>query len=196
MSVISVALTDKRGRHLPGEAGVWVFIVGDMLVFGLLFLTFVFYRAHDLAPYAESQRTLNQAFGLINTLLLLTSSWFVALAIHGARKGWGRSVPRLFAAAFCCGLGFGGMKFLEYGEKIRAGITLATNDFYMFYFMFTGIHFVHVMIGLGVLAYLFAVSRQTHHTPADIGVLESGAIFWHMVDLLWIVLFALFYLMR
>lgn len=186
----------RADKHLPGETGVWVFIGGDLMIFGLFFLTFMVYRGRDPALFVESQRTLNQTCGLINTILLLTSSWFVALAVHGARSRWTKAVPRLFVFAFLCGVGFGAIKILEYSEKITAGMTITTNDFFMFYFMFTGIHFVHVLIGMGVLAYLFNVSRKIDLGPGDIPVLESGAAFWHLVDLLWIVLFALFYLMR
>lgn len=186
----------RRARRMPGEEGVWVFILGDMMVFGLFFLTFVTYRDGNVALYAESQKTLNRSFGLINTLLLLCSSWFVALAVRTARMGKGRAASALLATAFVCGIGFGAVKLLEYGEKFAAGITVLTNDFFMFYFMLTGIHFLHLLIGLGVLAWLFAICRKVEIAESDIRTIESGAAFWHLVDLLWVVLFALLYLMR
>jgi len=192
---VAEAVSSMPARRLPGESGVWVFILGDLMVFGLFFLTFAYYRNENPALYAEAHRSLNQAFGLINTLLLLTSSWFVATAVHTTREGVRKDAAGLFALALVCGAGFSCIKLLEYGEKIRAGITLMTNDFFMFYFMFTGIHFAHVLIGMGVLAYLLAVSRRAEPTARDIVVLESGGVFWHLVDLLWIVLFALFYLL-
>jgi len=84
----------------------------------------------------------------------------------------------------------------EYSEKIGHDITPVTNNFYMFYFMLTGIHFMHVLLGLGVLVFLWLRSRRASITPGDIVLFESGATFWHMVDLLWIVLFPLLYLMK
>lgn len=182
-------------RHTPGEVGIWVFILGDMLVFALFFCVFTFYRAQNLELYLQSQATLNQAYGAINTLLLLTSSLFVALAVHAMRRNFRHVAPKLFALAFVCGLGFATLKFVEYGEKIRAGITLTTNDFYMYFYIFTGIHFLHLVIGMGVLIFLWHRSRQ-EAADKDLMLIESGASYWHMVDLLWIVLFPLLYLMK
>ena len=88
------------------------------------------------------------------------------------------------------------VKFFEYQEKIDAGIMLTTNDFYMYYYMFTGLHLMHVLIGMGVLAFMWNVTRTGDLGEKIINTLESGASFWHMVDILWIVLFALLYLMR
>lgn len=183
-------------NHVPGEPGVWVFILGDMLVFALLFAVFVYYRAHEVSLYSQSQSTLNQLYGALNTFLMLTSSWFVALAIHSARSNFIESCSRFFVLAFLCGLGFVVIKFFEYRDKIGAGIMLTTNDFYMYYYLLTGLHLMHVLIGMGVLTYVWRVARAKDFGPQDINILESGASFWHMVDILWIVLFALLYLMR
>lgn len=182
--------------HLPGEQGVWIFIIGDMLMFGLLFLTFAVYRGDDLALYRVSSAELNQGIGLINTLLLLTSSWFVAMAVHAFRADRRSRAGLLLSLAMLCGLGFIAMKVVEYAQKIGAGITIATNDFFMFYFMFTGIHLIHVLIGMVVLICLLVVTRKPEAGQGDLLALEGGGAFWHLVDLLWIVLFALFYLVR
>ncbi|MBI2799259.1 MAG: cytochrome c oxidase subunit 3 family protein [Gammaproteobacteria bacterium] len=182
--------------HLPGEPGVWVFILGDMLMFAAFFVVFVYYRRQDVPLFVHSQSTLNQHFGAINTLLMLTSSWFVALAIHSARAHVAKLCSRFFVLAFLCGLGFVVIKFFEYREKIHAGIMLTTNDFYMYYYMFTGLHLMHVLIGMGVLTYLTSIARGGDFQAKNLNVLESGASFWHMVDILWIVLFALLYLMK
>lgn len=183
-------------RHLPGETGIWVLILGDMVVFAMFFLVFVYYRGYDIPLYARSQSTLNQGFGVLNTLLLLTSSWFVALAVQAVRRNRSTQSSKLLALAFLCGFGFVVVKIFEYAEKIRAGITLETNDFYMYYYLFTGIHLVHVLIGMGVLAYLQKKARAADCDAKTIGVMESGASFWHLVDILWVILFALLYLMK
>jgi nitric oxide reductase NorE protein len=194
--VTSVELPQSVKTHLPGESGVWVFILGDMMMFALLFTVFIYYRSQDVGLFAESQLTLNQTFGAFNTLLLLSSSWFVALGINAARKGLGKISARHFASTLCCALAFVVVKVFEYGEKLRAGVNITTNDFYMYYFMLTGIHLIHVVIGLGVLTFLWHTARSAELNEKNINVLESGASFWHMVDILWIVLFALFYLLR
>ncbi|MGQ0700735.1 MAG: cytochrome c oxidase subunit 3 [Panacagrimonas sp.] len=195
MSSTSTALP-PRAKHIPGEIGIWVFIGGDMIVFSLFFGVYTYYRAQDVALYAQSQAMLHIGYGAINTLLLLTSSLFVVLAVDAVRKGIRGVAPTLFALALACSGGFAAIKFIEYGEKIRAGITLTTNDFFMYYFVLTGIHFLHLIIGSGVLLYLWFLSRRPTHDRGDIAMLESGACFWHMVDLLWIALFPLLYLMK
>jgi len=183
-------------RHMPGEAGIWLFIVGDMIVFSLFFVTFLYYRGQNIELFQASQAHLNQAFGAINTFIMLTSSWFVAKAVYAARKNMGKVTPAFFILGFLCGLGFAVVKIFEYSEKIRAGITLTTDDFFMYYYMFTGIHFMHVLIGMGVLAFMARYSWSGGFDAKKIRHLESGASFWHVVDLLWIVLFALLYLVK
>jgi nitric oxide reductase NorE protein len=182
-------------RHLPGEPGVWVFILGDMLIFAVFFLVFIYYRSHDVPLFRQSQAALNQGYGAFNTFLMLSSSWFVALAVQAARSHRAVLSARLFALAFGCGVGFVVVKFFEYSEKIRAGLTLTSNDFFMYYFVFTGIHLMHVLIGMGVLILLWTTVRRGVDAKS-VNILESGASFWHLVDILWIVLFALLYLIK
>ncbi len=182
-------------RRLPGEEGVWLFIIGDLLIFALFFLTFVYYRAGAETLYMAGQATLNRNIGLINTLLLLTSSWLVAQSLHRLRSGDIKAARLLLTLGMVGGLGFVALKFAEYREKFAAGHDVLTNDFYMFYFMFTGIHLVHVVIGLGVLVFLRSITNRAEIGDGEVRIYESGAAFWHLVDLLWVVLFALFYLM-
>jgi nitric oxide reductase NorE protein len=182
--------------HLPGEVGVWVFILGDMMVFALFFVTFIYYRARDVELFAASQATLDQNRGALNTLLLLASSWFVVLGVRSLRQHLARLAPRLFGLALLCGVGFVVVKFFEYAEKIRHGVTPATNDFYMYYFIFSGIHLLHVLIGIGVLAFMIAHLRKQGASAPNLVLIEGGASYWHMVDLLWIVLFPLLYLIK
>jgi len=191
--------------HVPGEVGIWVFILGDMVIFGLFFIVFVYYRGLDIELYLQSQAALNQNYGAINTLFLLASSWFVAMAVDDMRSKTTRLAPRFFVLAMLCGLGFAVVKIIEYREKITAGITMTTNDFYMYYYIFTGLHFLHVLIGMGVLVFLWykarAVVQRKGELPngnneKEMMLIESGASYWHMVDLLWIVLFPLLYLMK
>jgi len=186
----------QNKNHIPGEVGIWVFIFGDMMAFGLFFLVFVYYRGLDVELFNQSQTALNQNYGAINTLLLLASSWFVVMAVEGARQQRGRQASLLFSLALLCGLGFSVVKVVEYSEKIVAGITITTNDFFMYYYIFTGLHFLHVLIGMGVLSFLIVKVRSKNFKADDMVMVESGASFWHLVDLLWIVLFPLLYLMK
>ena len=189
-------LPDSVKPRLPGETGVWMFIIGDVLVFSLLFAVFVYDRSQEVALFVEQQQLLNQTFGLVNTLLLLTSSWFVVLAVHGARTGQLARARGCFALAILCGIGFFVIKYFEWGEKLAADLTIETNNFFMYYYLMTGIHLMHMVIGIGVLVFLWQSVRGTEFDAQGVGVLESGACFWHLVDILWIALFALLYLMR
>jgi nitric oxide reductase NorE protein len=183
-------------RHIPGEPGIWIFIFGDTLIFTVFFLIFLYHRGLNETVFVQSQYYLNQTLGVLNTLLMLTGSWFVASGIHAARMNAGRRCSVLFVMAVFCGAAFGAIKFVEYSAKFRAGITLNTNDFFMCYFMFTGIHFLHVLIGMALLSLLAWHSWFEDITPRKLSYLEIGASFWHLVDLLWIALFALLYLVK
>lgn len=181
---------------MPGEGGVWILIFGDMMIFGLFFGTFLYYRALDVDLYATSQQSLNMSLGLLNTIFLLTSSWFVVWAVRCAKQGDVRETGRLLLAAMALGIGFWIVKIVEYSEKIGAGHTIISNDFFGFYYMLTGIHLIHVTVGLFALAYAFSQTRKPRFATRDFQTIEGIGAFWHMVDLLWIVLFALLYLVR
>lgn len=184
----------QRKIYLPGEPGIWVFVLGDMVVFGLFFAVYFYYRALNPALFLDSQKTLDQNIGAINTLLLMTSSWLVVMGVKTARAKRGSAGSRWFALAFLCGLGFAINKIFEYQAKIESGITLTTNDFYMYYFVLTGIHLGHVIFGLCALVFMWNLSRSHMAGEHDQRSIESCATFWHLVDVLWIVLFPLLYL--
>lgn len=185
-----------HAHDIPGEPGVWVFVLGDMMIFGLFFAVFTYYRGLDVELFTTAQATLNQDYGALNTLILLFSSWFVVMGVIDVRERGGRLAPPLFALGFLCGAAFVVVKFFEYREKLQAGIGITTNDFFMYYYIFTGLHLIHVLIGMGVLVVLWHLARAGVGRPQDVRLIESGAIFWHMVDLLWIVLFPLLYLIK
>lgn len=186
----------QAASHLPGEAGTWVFIGGEAMVFSLFFSIFLHDFGFDPALFRASQAHLNQTVALVNTILLLSSSWLVATAVEAARRNTGPIASVCFASALICGLGFCVIKFFEYREKLAAGITVNTNAFWTFYFMYTGIHLLHVLIGLGVLTFLMHLSRKGVFDSRRLSHIESGASYWHLVDLLWIGLFALLYLVK
>ena len=175
--------------------GLWVFIAADMTMFGLFFSSFVVERSKNVALFNRSQKALNFNVGGINTLILLTSSWFVVLAVDAARRNKLRQVPHFIALAILCGAAFAVIKLTEYWHKLSSGISMLTNDFYMFYFVLTGIHFLHVVAGVVVLSIVWTAARRGAYGKDDCVGLESGATYWHMTDLLWIMLFPLLYLM-
>jgi nitric oxide reductase NorE protein len=165
-------------------------------VFAILFVTYLYYRAQDPAQFTASQAKLEQSYGAVNTVLLLGSSLLVAMAVRSVGTPARRIAPWLIAGAMACGLAFSGLKIVEYHEKVSAGITPATNEFFMYYFVYTGMHWVHLIVGLIVLSYLLILSRRPTLTARQFSWYEGGACYWHMVDLLWIVLFPLLYLAK
>ena len=181
-------------RRLAGEPGVWVFIGADMAAFGLFFLIFTVGRVGHPALYEQSRQALNPTIGLLSTLFLLTSSWLVVLAVGAARQGDRGPARILLMLAMLVGAGFAVNKVIEYTTKINAGITMLTNEFFTYYFIFTGIHFLHFIIGMVALGLCVSKARHERSSTRFLTWIESVGCYWHMVDLLWIVLFPMLYM--
>ena len=182
-------------RRIPGELGIWVFILGDLSIFGLFFVTFVVGRSQEPALFNAGRAQLHIAWGAFNTLLLLTGSLFVVWAVHAARDGLAKQSSRYLAWAIGCGAFFGANKVVEYTTKIASGYGPGHDIFFTYYFCFTGLHALHLVLALAVLIRMRWLLAQPDFGKNDIGTLETAATYWHLVDLLWIVLFALLYLM-
>ena len=193
---LTTAPVHAEKDRLPGDPGVWLFITADVFVFGLFFLLFSLGRVAHPALYERSRLVLNPTLGLANTLILLTSSWFMVRAVTAAREGARRRVMRNIALAMAVGSVFAGTKIFEYTTKIHAGITMLSNEFFTYYFVFTGVHFLHFLVGMVVLIICW---RKAKTQPIDgnyVVWIESSGCYWHMVDLLWVVLFPMLYLLR
>ncbi|WAJ43431.1 cytochrome c oxidase subunit 3 [Mycobacterium sp. Aquia_216] len=189
-------VVSDRARRIPGEEGIWVFVLGDMTVFALFFATFMYSRGKNPEIFARDHAALHVALGTINTVLLLSSSLLVVLAVQRVLAGQREGARRPIAVALGCGVGFVVVKALEWTQLFAARKGVGSGEFFSYYFMFTGIHLLHVLIGLAVLSRLMVVIRQPEFGEKQSRLCETGGIFWHMVDLLWVVLFALFYLVR
>lgn len=195
-AIVSMAPPENPAT-MPGDEGVWFFIMADMCAFAVFFLVFTLGRSAAPELYETSRRMLDLRFGLANTLILLTSGAFMAAATRAAQRSDWRATQRLLIATLASGLPFGLSKALEWNAKIAHGVTLTTNEFFTYYFVFTGVHFLHFVIGLGVLIVLLRTAADTARTAATrLRWIEAGGAYWHMVDLLWIVLFAMLYLLR
>lgn len=189
--------SDAPQRHVPGEPGIWVLLFGDMMVFTVLFTVYLHERGARHELFAESQGALHRALGATNTLVLLTSSILVVFATHAMHRPELRHLARrLTLAGAAVGSCFVAIKAFEYHEMVSAGITPSTNEFFMYYFVLTGLHLAHVIIGLIVLTVLSTLARKPEPTRTHMAFYEGGACFWHMVDLLWIVIFPLIFLVR
>ena len=188
-----VKVQDLRSPdRIPGEIGLWLLILSDMLVFGVLFALVLVTRADHPAMFVRSTSTVHQGLGVLDTLLLLTASVAVAMAVRSTRAGLRGHAGRLLGVAAGCALGFLGVKAFEWGSLLHQGHTPSTNDYYQLYFMLTGMHLVHVIIGTCVLLFVRRKVAAGTDTPR---LLEGSASYWHMVDALWLGLFPLLYLM-
>lgn len=180
-------------QTVPGEAGIWVFVGGDLLVFAFFFIGLLAERASDTVAFDRDMIALRLGTGLADTLLLLVSSWFVVNGVRASNRGASPLAQRWLLAAIGCGIAFVVNKGAEWGALVASDITPVTSTAYTWFFGLTAIHLLHVLVGIGVLLRIRALTvRALGDDTAQRGI-ESGAIFWHLVDLLWIMLFTLFY---
>jgi nitric oxide reductase NorE protein len=178
----------------PGSEGLWIFVFIDMMIFLLIFLTFMGDRLGKVPVYAASQRHLHEIFGLTNTLILLTSSWMMAEGVGAARRGAAVRVSRYLGLATALGLVFIANKIVEYTLAVRAGFTPATNPFFSYYYFITFVHLMHVIAGVGFIAYFRTLAATSTGTSKYQTQLENVGLFWHFVDVIWVFIFPLLYL--
>lgn len=174
--------------QLPGDLMMWVLIVSELLVFGAGLAAFLGVRITDPAGFAAAQDHLHRTGAGINTLVLVTSGFFAALAVRAAEAARKAATRMWLAAAAALGVVFLVLKGIEYADKARSGIGIETSPFFTFYYLLTGFHAAHVVAGIVILG---LVSLRC--VPRTV---EVGAAFWHMVDLVWVLLFPVIYLLR
>lgn len=189
-------LADKRGRPraVPGQPDMWAFVLFETLVFTGYFAFYLFSRGRNPELFLHSQAHLDLRVGVLNTLVLLLSSWSVARCVQSARAGAYRAALRDVFITATFALLFLGFKVFEWARLVHAGNGIDSNDFFMYYFFLTGIHFVHLLIGfvvLGIIVYqLWSPARRSQE------LVETCATYWHTVDFLWVLIFALLYVVR
>ncbi len=183
-------------KDLPGDLAIWIFIWAELLVFAILFAAYAIIRARHVELFNSLQPTLDRNAGALNTVLLISASWCVARAVAAIKADRSVLAARLLLWGIAAGGGFVVVKIVEYSAKFSAGINLTTNVFYMFYLSLTFFHFMHVLLGMVILVAVWLKTRRGGYSAADHHGMETGASYWHMVDLVWMVLFPLVYVMR
>jgi nitric oxide reductase NorE protein len=168
-------------------------VLGDMVFFGGYFLTYMVFRDRSLEQFRTAQRQLSVGVGVADTVVLLTSSLCVASAVQAIRRAAARTAERLVLAAAGCGVVFVALKAFEWHREIARGFTVG-EEFFSFYYVLTGIHLAHLLLGLLILGIVLRELRDPGKRRPT--MVEQGATYWHMVDLLWVVIFAILYLMR
>ncbi len=173
---------------LPGNPLIWVLIASELAVFALALAGYAGVRAKDPSGFAAAQDQLSRLAGTINTATLLTSGLFAALANEARRNGDRSRARWSLLTAAVLGCVFLLVKGFEYGFEIAAGNDIDSSPFFTLYFLVTGFHALHVILGIGILGVVGFFDSEEN--------IETGTAFWHMVDLIWIVVFPCFYLMR
>jgi nitric oxide reductase NorE protein len=174
--------------ELPGELMMWVLIASEILVFGAGLLACLGVRIGDPVQFASDQALLDRTAAAINTFALVTSGFCAAAAVR-AREAGKRGIARrwLFAAG-CLGIVFLAVKAMEYASKMALGIGIETSPFFTFYFLLTGFHALHVVAGVGLLAFVAWADSLRN--------MEAAVAFWHLVDLIWVLLLPIIYVLR
>jgi nitric oxide reductase NorE protein len=188
---------DNRTRFVPGQPDMWAFVLFETLVFTAYFGFYLFSRAQSPELFVHSQAHLDLRIGVFNTLVLLLSSWSVARCVQSSRAGAYRAALRdvFITAAFAAVFLF--FKVFEWARLVGAGHGLESNDFFTYYFFLTGIHFAHLLIGFVALGVIVYQIRSAATRPRESQVIvETCATYWHTVDFLWVLIFALLYVVR
>lgn len=174
--------------------GVWIFVGIDLAIFGVFFLVFLVERRASPEIFAQSQLALNTTIGFLNTLILITSSWLLVMCIRAMVENKPYARNYLLGSIFF-GFAFLVFKIFEYQEKFAAGIGIVENTYFTFYYLLTFIHFCHVIGGL-IALFMVLNSMKKGFYKQLVGVTQSIGIYWHMVDLIWVYLFLILYLLR
>jgi nitric oxide reductase NorE protein len=186
--------TAEPARFVPGQPDMWVFVLFEALVFTVYFGVYVVSRTRSPGLFLESQAHLYLHVGVFNTLVLLASSWSMARCVQAARERSFRSALTNAFLTLLFGAVFLAAKILEWVAEIRHGFTFTTDAFFSFYYFLTAIHFLHLLIGFVVLA--IAVRELWSPARRSQEVIETCATYWHTIDFLWVMIFALLYVMR
>lgn len=183
----------KHILYPPGGILMWIIIYLELITFGGVLVAMVVFAKDEPDVFHQSRLLLNSSFGAINTLFLLVSGFFMALTV-GALKVQNISKSKLYLKLTTLGgFLFLGLKSIEYLDKIDSGLTMGYNTFFSFYWMLTLFHVIHVLVGLVILA---SVLRTMVKNPEKLILedVEASATFWHMCDLIWLLLFPIIYL--
>lgn len=181
----------KKIYYPPGGLLIWIIIFLELITFGMGIIAFVYYGKQDPSTFHSSRLTLNKTIGVFNTVLLLTSGYFMAEAVKWYKEFNQKKAKVYLSLTIIGGLLFIVLKIIEYYQKIQIGISLDTNYFYTFYWLLTAFHLVHVAVGIVILFFIY----QKISARNILDDFEASAAFWHMCDLIWLLLFPTLYLL-
>jgi nitric oxide reductase NorE protein len=185
---------DDAARRFPGDPDMWIFVVVESLVFTSYFCIYLYARTQHEQAFLAAQSALTMWVGILETILLLTSSWAIARCVQCTRAGSYAAARQFAFVTAGLGAAFFALKIAEWVHLIRDGYSFGSSDFMQHFFFLTGIHAAHLVIGfvaLGVLVYELSDPRRRSHKT-----IETCSTYWHTVDLFWVVIFAMLYVVR
>lgn len=178
----------------PGGILLWILIYVELFTYGLALFGLAYYGSIERDLYHAESRMLDRGIGTVNTILLLTSGFIIAKAVFHFRKQEIDKTIRHFSWAMLFGLGFLILKIFEYYLKIEAGLDLNYSTFFVFYWLLTGFHWIHVFVGMIILFFIQRTIKKKREEAVLLDI-EAGATFWHMCDIIWLILFPALYLL-
>lgn len=183
-------------RSLPGDLAMWFFILAELTVFAILILAFAVTQLLSPELFRESRTALDSSTGLALTLSLLTAGLFAALAVEQVRRQRSRHGALLLLAALLTAGVYVALKLSEFMHLAELGLGIEHNTFFTLYWILTGFHFLHVLLGMLILGWMAERCRRGAYQPGQCAGLESGVLYWHMVDMVWVLLFPLVYVLN
>lgn len=208
MAILHEQFEDLDKQDHAARLGMWLFLASELLLFAGFFGLYVAYRAMYGAEFVHSARHNDLILGTTNTIVLITSSFTVAWAVHAMRHGRPRTTVLMLGATLVFGAAFMVIKTVEYGRHFQEGIfpgvhfrhealdTYGARTFFTLYYLMTGLHALHVLVGMGVIAFVLVMARRGLFAPERHAALENAGLYWHLVDLIWIYLWPLLYVVR
>ncbi len=181
----------KNVYYPPGGILMWILIFLELITFGAALIVLVINSKQDPEIFHQSRLSLNASFGAINTIFLLTSGFFMATTVHQFKKNNSQKASFYLNLTMLGGILFLILKGIEYYLKINSGYTIGYNSFFTFYWLLTGFHVIHVIVGLVILLFMKNGIKKSTSPIEDV---EASAAFWHMCDLIWLLLFPTLYL--
>jgi len=185
---------EPEQAYHAAKFGMWLFLATEVLFFGGLFAAFAIYHTKYFEMFHHGSQALNWKLGGVNTIVLLLSSYSMARAVDGAQHGKNKEIVPWLIFTVLCACIFMGVKYIEYSTKFEHGITPSTNLFYALYFCLTGLHGIHVLIGIGAILWILSLAKRNRFSKEYYTPIEVVGLYWHLVDLVWIYLFPLLYL--
>ena len=191
------------------KIGMWLFLATEVLMFGGLFVGFGMMQARFPLEFVEAHHHLKRLMGATNTVILLFSSWTMVMAVHSAKHDDRKKLRMFLLMTILCACAFLGVKYFEYSADFREGLFPAMwynhfgdaipgsrgyATFFSFYFMMTGLHGIHIVIGIVLLTGLYVKAGKGHYTSSYYTPVDLIGLYWHIVDMIWIYLFPLYYL--